>query len=237
MRVGLLARRVDRLEALAGEIGRGGGDAMAIACDVADRAAVEGAVARVLERHGRIDVLVSNAGYGRHVLFKDHDLADVERMMRTNYLGTVYGIRAVLPAMRARRRGWIVNIASVAGKLGQPDEVAYSATKFAVTGFSEGLSYELAPLGIHVMVVYPALVRTEMFTPEVLARMPSQVQRTFIDPPEFSRAVLRALERGKYEVTVPRYVAIAYAIRTLLPRVHRRMTARIRLPMLPDLGT
>ena len=237
VRVALLARRVDRLEALAGEIGRGGGDAVAIGCDVADRAEVDGAVARVLERHGRIDLLVNNAGYGRHVLFKDHDLADVERMMRTNYLGTVYGIRAVLPAMRARGRGWIVNIASVAGRLGQPDEVAYSATKFAVTGFSEGLSYELAPLGIHVMVVYPALVRTEMFTPEVLARMPSQVQRTFIDPPEFSRAVLRALERGKYEVTVPRYVAIAYAIRTLLPRVHRRMTARIRLPVLPDLSS
>ncbi|TMA40981.1 MAG: SDR family oxidoreductase [Deltaproteobacteria bacterium] len=197
VRVALLARRVDRLEALAGEIGRCGGDAVAIGCDVADRAEVEGAVARVLERHGRIDLLVNNAGYGRHVLFKDHDLADVERMMRTNYLGTVYGIRAVLPAMRARRRGWIVNIASVAGKLGQPDEVAYSATKFAVTGFSEGLSYELVPIGIHVMVVYPALVRTEMFTPEVLARMPARAHRTFIDPPEFSRAVLRALERGK----------------------------------------
>ena len=71
----------------------------------------------------------------------------------------------------------------------------------------------------------------------LLARMPARVQRTFIDPPEFSRAVLRALERGKHEVTVPRYVAIAYAIRTLLPRLHRRMTARIRLPVLPDLGT
>ena len=237
MRVALVARRVDRLEALAAEIARAGGEAVAIACDVADQGAVERTVARVVERYGRVDLLVNNAGYGRHTLFKDHDLADVERMMRTNYLGTVYGVHAVLPAMRARGRGWIVNISSVAGRLGQPDEVAYSATKFAVTGFSEGLSYELAPLGIHVMVVYPALVRTEMFTPEVLARMPAQAHRTFMDPPEFSRAVLRALERGQHEVTVPRYVAIAYAIRALFPGFHRRMTARIRLPMLPDLGT
>src|SRR6059036_1218363 len=237
MRVALLARRADRLTALADEIRRAGGHAIVVPGDVAERASIEDAAAGVLERFGRLDLLVNNAGYGRHVLFKDHDAADIERMMRTNYLGVVWATKAVLPAMRARRRGWIVNIASVAGKLGQPDEVAYSATKFAVTGFSEGLSYELAPLGIHVMVVYPALVRTEMFTPEVLARMPARVQRTFIDPPEFSRAVLRALERGKYEVTVPRYVAIAYAIRTLLPRIHRRMTARIRLPMLPDLGT
>src|SRR5713101_7840220 len=232
-----LAARGMRVAPLADEIRRGGGEAIAVPCDVAERASIEGAVAGVLERFGRVDLLVNDAGYGRHVLFKDHDAADIERMMRTNYLGMVWATKAVLPAMRARRRGWIVNISSVAGKLGQPDEVAYSASKFAVTGLSEGLSYELAPLGIHVMTVYPALVRTEMFTPEVLARMPARAHRTFIDPPEFSRAVLRALERGKHEVTVPRYVAIAYAIRTLLPRVHRRMTARIRLPMLPDLGT
>jgi len=235
MRVALLARRTERLQALVAEIERGGGQALAAPADVAEQASVDAAVRAVVARFGGVDLLVNNAGYGRHVLFKDHDVADIERMMRTNYFGIVYATKAVLPGMRERRRGWIVNIASVAGKLGQPDEAAYSATKFAVTGLSEGLSYELAPLGIHVMAVYPALVRTEMFTPEVMARMPPGVLRTFIEPPEFSRQVLRALARGRYEITVPRYVGIAYAIRTLLPRVHRRMTARIRLPVLPDL--
>src|SRR5205814_1446304 len=115
-----------------------------------------------------------------------------------------------LPGKRARRRGWIVNISSVAGKLGQPDEAAYSASKFAVTGLSEGLSYELAPLGIHVMTVHPALVRTEMFTPEVMARMPRGAERTFLEPAEFSRRVLRALARGRYERTLPGYIGIAY---------------------------
>src|SRR2546425_1068256 len=189
MRVALLARRADRLAALADEIRRGGGEAIAVPCDVAERTSIEGVVAGVLERFGRVDLLVNDAGYGRHVLFKDHDTADIERMTRTNYLGVVWATKAVLPAMRARRRGWIVNISSVAGKLGQPDEAAYSASKFAVTGLSEGLSYELAPLGIHVMTVYPALVRTEMFTPEVMARMPRGAERTFLEPPEFSRRV------------------------------------------------
>src|SRR6058998_637166 len=147
MRVALLARREERLRELAEELVKRGGEAVAIACDVADRASVDGAIRGVVERYGQVDLLVNNAGYGRHVLFKDHDVADIERMMRTNYLGTVYGVHAVLPAMRARGRGWIVNIASVAGKLGQPDEVAYSATKFAVTGLSEGLAFELTPLG------------------------------------------------------------------------------------------
>ena len=230
MRVALLARRRDRLETLAAEIGA---TAFPVPCDVSERGSVEAAVRTVLDRHGRIDLLVNNAGYGRHVLFKDHDVADIERMLRTNVLGPVYGIAAVLPTMRAQKRGWIVNISSVAGKLGQPDEAVYSATKFAVTGLSEGLSYELAPLGIHVMTVYPALVRTEMFTPEVMARMPRV--GSFLEPPAFSRAVLRALERGRHEVTVPRYVGIAYFMRMIAPRFYRRMTARIRLPVLPDL--
>src|SRR5439155_15303288 len=145
----------------------------------------------VLERHERVDLLVNNAGYGRHVLFKDHDVEDIERMMRTNFLGVVYATRAVLPTMRAQRRGWLVNVSSVAGKLGQPDEAAYSASKFAVAGLSEALGYELAPLGIHVMTVYPALVRTEMFTPEVIARMPKGAGVTFLEPAVFSRHVLR----------------------------------------------
>jgi short-subunit dehydrogenase len=237
MRVALLARRADRLRDLAGAIAGAGGEALAVPCDIAERGAVEAAVRRVIDRYGAVDLLINNAGYGRHVLFKDHDVADIERMMRTNYLGTVYATKAVLPAMRARRRGWIVNVSSVAGKLGQPDEAAYSASKFAVAGLSEGLAYELAPLGIHVMIVYPALVRTEMFTPEIMARMPTASARSFIEPPEFSRQVLRALDRGRFEVTVPRYVGIAYAIRALFPSLHRRITTRLRLPMLPDLTT
>src|SRR5438094_1857379 len=234
MRVALVARRRDRLEALAAEIRAARGDAWAVEGDVADRASIERAVAGVLERHGRIDLLVNNAGYGRHVLFKDHPVEDIERMMRTNYLGPVWAMKAVLPAMRARRRGWIVNVSSVAGKLGQPDEAAYSATKFAVAGLSEALALELAPLGIHVMTVYPALVRTEMFTPAVLARMPER-SMSFLEPAVLSRDVLHALARGRHEVTVPRWVAVAYVMRVLLPRFHRRMTARIRLSVLRDL--
>ncbi|MGH7893552.1 MAG: SDR family NAD(P)-dependent oxidoreductase [Candidatus Binatia bacterium] len=235
MHVALLARREDRLQALAEELGRGGVTAIPVRCDVAERAMVDAAFARVLERFGRIDLLVNNAGYVRHALFKDHDVDDIEHMMRTNYLGVVYTIKAVLPAMRARHEGWIVNLSSVAGKLGQPDESAYSATKFAVTGLSEAIAYELAPLGIHVMTVYPALVRTEMFTKDVLARMPERVKRRFLEPAAFTREVVRALERGAYEVTVPRYVNLAYVLRTLFPGWHRRMIAKLRLPVLPDL--
>jgi short-subunit dehydrogenase len=234
-RVALLARRQDRLEALAREIGAAGGEAFPVRCDVGDRVVVEAAVREVIDRNGSVDVLVNTAGYGRHMLFKDHPVEDVERMMRTNYLGTVYAVKAVLPSMRSQRRGWIVNIASVAGRLAQPDEAAYSATKFAVAGLSEALAYELEPLGIRVLAVYPGLVRTEMITPAVLARMPARVATTAIEPAEVARRVIGALERGRRELTVPGWLRIAYVVRALFPGLHRRMTARVRLPALGDL--
>jgi short-subunit dehydrogenase len=139
--------------------------------------------------------------------------------------------------MRAQGAGWIVNVSSLAGRLGQPDEAAYSATKFAVTGLSEALVYELGALGIHVMTVYPALVRTEMFPPETLARMPVGSDRKLLEPAVFTRAVWKALARGAHEVTVPRWVGIAYLVRLLLPGMLRRQTAKIRFPRLPDLRT
>jgi len=236
-RVVLVARRRERLEALAAEITASGGTALALPCDVEQRAEVEAATAAVVERFGRIDLLVNNAGYNRHVLFKDHDVADIERMMRVNYSSVVYWIKAALPAMRAQGSGWIVNLSSVAGKLGQPDEAAYAATKFAVAGLSESLTYELDPLGIHVLCVYPALVRTEMFGEEALARMPARVKANFIEVDQFCSSVLEALARGAYEVTVPRYIGFAYLVRLLLPSTFRRQTAKLRLPTLPDLTT
>ena len=137
VRVALVARRAERLEQLAAELGPS--RAMAIACDVSSRPAVEAAVARVLDHWDRLDLLVNNAGLARHGLFKDEDPDTFARLMEINYLGTVWAIRAVLPAMRRRGEGWIVNVSSVAGKLGQPDESAYTASKFAVTGLSEAL--------------------------------------------------------------------------------------------------
>lgn len=234
-RVALVARRRERLEALAREIESRGGEALVLECDVERREQVEAAAQAIREHFGRIDLLCNNAGCNQHALFKDQSVEDIERLMRVNYFGAVYWIKAVLPFLRERGAGWVVNLSSVAGKLGQPDEAAYSASKFAVAGLSEGLSYELAPLGIHVLCVHPALVRTEMFDEATLARMPEQIKRTFLEVEPFCEQVFAALARGAYEVTVPRYVGVAYLMRVLAPRLIRRQTARIRLGCLPDL--
>lgn len=233
--VALVARRRERLESLAGEIAAGGGRASVHPCDVASREQVAGAASGVLQAWGRIDLLANNAGVARHVLFKDHDLDDIERMLRVNWLGPVYWIKQVLDPMRERGEGWILNVSSFAGRLAQADEAVYSATKFAVTGLSAALAVELAPLGIHVLCVHPTLVRTEMFTPEVLARMPKGSERRFIEAADFAVRTLSALERGETEVVIPRRFGWVPVLDALFPRALRRAAARVKLAPLTDL--
>jgi short-subunit dehydrogenase len=201
---------------------------------VSRRAEVEATLAEVVAKWGPVDLLVNNAGYGRHILFKDHDLDDIELMTRTNYLGTVYWLASVLPSMRERRTGWILNVSSLAGVVPQPDEAAYAASKFAVTGLSESIAYELAPLGIHVMVVHPALVRTEMLTPEVMARLPRGAAGTIIEPEAFATETLAALARGATSIVVPRRFRAVSFLRSLSPRLIGGALARIKMGALPS---
>ncbi len=156
-RVGLAARSLDELEDLARELGDG---AVAVAADVADPASLKQAFDSLAERLGAIDVLVNNAGIGAYAPFQATDAATFEHLMRVNYLGTVEATRLVVPSMIERRRGCIVNVASIAGRLGSPHESAYSGSKFAVVGFTEALAAELAPFGIGVSLVNPGPVDT-----------------------------------------------------------------------------
>jgi short-subunit dehydrogenase len=233
-RVALVARRRDRLEALAREIVEAGGEASVHPCDVADRGSVEAAAREVVERWQQIDLLINNAGYVRHILFADHEVEDIERMMQTNYMGAVHWIKQVLPPMRARGQGWIVNVASFAGKAGQPDESAYSASKFALAGLSEALGPELARYGVSLLCVHPVLVQTEMFTPEVMARMPRGTEKRFKTAARFAHETLEALARGEVDVVIPRRFRGVLLLRALLPGPMRRVMGRVKMGALPD---
>jgi short-subunit dehydrogenase len=232
--VALVARRAERLHALAGEIAAAGGRASVHPGDVADRAVVERSAEEILHQHGRADGLVNAAGFVHHGLVKDHPPADVARLVDVNVLGTLQWTQALLPALRARRGSWIVNVSSLAGLIPQPDEAVYSATKAAVTAFSAALGHELAPLGIHVLAVHPVLVRTEMFTPEVMARMPQGSERRFISAEAFASETLAALARGERSAVVPRSYRWVVRLRALAPKPFDRIVARTRLRALPD---
>jgi short-subunit dehydrogenase len=232
--VALVARRAERLHALADEIGAGGGAATAHPGDVADAAVVRQSVEEVLHRHGRADGLVNAAGFVHHGLVKDHPPADAARLVEVNVLGTLAWTQALLPALRRRRGSWIVNISSFAGLIPQPDEAVYSASKAAVTAFSMALAAEVEPLGVHVLAVHPVLVRTEMFTPEVMARMPGGSEGRFISAEAFAEETLAALARGERSVVIPRVYRWVVRLRALAPERFDRIVARTRLRALPD---
>lgn len=225
-RVALVARREAELRQLANDIEKSGGQALVLRCDVAERAGVFACAERAVRAFGGIDVLVNNAGYGHHRRFLDWDLDDMERMLRVNFFGALYWTKALLPQMAERRSGWLVFIASVAGKLGVPEESAYAASKFAMVGLAEALSIELEDLGVHVLTVCPGAINTPFFDAEALERMPPVSRRLMIEPERVVDAVVSALARGKHEITVPRMIAAGYIVRTLAPGFMRRNTKR-----------
>jgi short-subunit dehydrogenase len=225
-RVGLVARRESELRSVATEIEQAGGTAVVLPCDVAERSQVFETAERARSQLGPIDILVNNAGYGHHRRFLEWDLDDMERMLRVNFLGTLYWTKALLPDMVTRRSGWIVFIASVAGKLGVPEESAYAASKFAMVGLAEALSMEVDDAGVHVLTVCPGAINTPFFDAEALERMPPVAKRMMIEPERVVDATLAALENGKHEITVPKIITTGYVVRVLAPGFMRRNTMR-----------
>jgi len=145
---------------------------LALPLDVTDEAQAAAAVQAALARFGRIDVLVNNAGYGLLGAVEEATADEVRRLYETNVFGLLNVTRAVLPAMRARRSGHVINISSLGGYQSAPGFGVYCSTKFAVEGLSEALHGELAPLGIHVTVVEPGYFRTDFLDSNSLAVSP-----------------------------------------------------------------
>jgi hypothetical protein len=220
-RVGLVARREAALRELAGEIAAAGGEASAFPADLGDREQVLACAAAAESAFGGIDLLVNNAGYGHHRSFLEWDLDDMERLMRVNYGGALAMTKALLPQMVERRRGWIVFVASVAGKIASPDESAYVASKFALVGLASALSLEVEDAGVHVLTVCPGVIRTPFFDEEALARMPAVSLRQMVEPEGLVDAILTGLAKGRREITHPRWIAPSYAIQALAPGLMR----------------
>ena len=188
-------------------------------CDVSDRAAVEATAARVLERHPRIDLLVNNAGIGARYSFLEAGPETIERVIRVNYLGTVWSTLAFLPGLG--KGSHVVNLVSVAGTVAVGP---YSASKHAQLAFSRSIAVELAPRGIMVHTVNPGFVETEGFPQH--QRFPGVRHRLVIDPPLVVERLLAALDRGKREIFVPRWYRPAAWAQALAPGLVASARAR-----------
>lgn len=191
------ARRLDRLEALADSLSIGR-DAVK-KTDVSRSAEVQALVDHAIALHGRVDVLINNAGLMPHSPLEKRCIEDWDRMIDVNLKGTLYGIAAVLPQMQKQKSGHIINVSSVAGHKVGPGGAVYSATKTAVRVLSEGLRQEVKPYNIRTTVISPGAVATELtenITDPDTAKSMKEFYRDYaISPDSFASSVLFAMSQ------------------------------------------
>ena len=196
-KVVLGARRLDRLRHIAKELSLS--DDAVVQTDVAKPDQVQRLVDQAVQLHGRVDVIVNNAGLMPHSPLERRKVADWDRMIDVNLKGVLYGIAAVLPHMKAQRSGHIINVSSVAGHKVRPGSVVYAATKAAVLVISEGLRQEVKPYNIRTTVISPGAVATELpasiTEPDVAAGIQEFYERYAIPADSFADMVMFAMSQ------------------------------------------
>lgn len=243
-RVAICARSAEELAWAQADLKQLGGLTLALQCDVTDPAQVDAMLDTVNQTFGRIDILVNNAGIIQAGPFSEMTLADYQSAHDVMYWGTVYPTLAVLPQMRQRRSGRIVNITSIGGKIPVPHLAPYSAAKFAAVGFSEGLRVELLHEGIQVTTVVPGLMRTGS---HLRAKFKGQQSKEFslfslidnlpgfsIDAAMAAEAIVRATKRGQSEVTLTLPAKVATRVHGLLPGTTADLLGLLNRGILPE---
>ena len=211
------ARRKELIDEVADQCRRTAPDSSGAVVDVSDREATEQLCRAALERHGHVDVLVNNAGIPQRIHASRVTVEDVENVMRINFFGAVYPTLALLPSMLERKSGHIVNVGSVAGRVGSPRESAYAASKFAMSGWSEVLAADLTDTGVKVHLIVPGAIDTEIWRK---VQEPASYSGKFIPPQAIADAVRECLERGTFERWVPRRLHPVSLVRDLAPGLY-----------------
>src|SRR4051812_20352225 len=199
--LGLVARRRDRLEEVLADCRADSPQSRLWAADLSDLDAAENVVRKAQQEFGHLDVLLNNAGAPKRRHVRELTAAEVEEIMRINFFSPVRMMLTVLPAMLERGRGMIVNVGSMAGRIGVPTEAAYSASKFALGGWSEGCALDLAGSGVDIRLVSPGAFDTEIWD------QPGS-DDAFYDgpkapPEECAQAIVAAIEGPSFETYAP----------------------------------
>jgi short-subunit dehydrogenase len=197
-RLVLVSRSAERLDPVVEEIRAGGGEAFAGLADVTRREDIDRVVAVAMEKFGRVDVAICNAGELVRRPARLLRFEEIRRMIEVNYYGMIHLILAVLPGMLERRHGHIVAVTSVDGRKGLPLDAAYVASKFAATGFMDVLRQELRGTGVYASTVLPGRVDTPM-----IAHLEVPVVSAKIPPDRVARAIVRAVDQRRREVIIP----------------------------------
>ena len=190
------ARRIDRIRALAQALAGSEGKAVAVQTDVTQSEQVKKLVEAAVEKYGRIDVMINNAGLMPHSPLERLKIADWDRMIDVNIKGVLYGIAAALPYMQQQKSGHFINVSSVAGHKVRPGSAVYAATKHAVLVISEGLRQEVKPYNIRTTVISPGAIATDLpdsITEPDIADSVRKLYEIAIPADSFARAVAFAI--------------------------------------------
>jgi short-subunit dehydrogenase len=220
----LTARSRDRMLELSASIQ---GEHAVYEMDVTSDEQVKQVVSQVLDRYGKIDVLLNNAGYGEFIPFMEARIADFHEMMDVNFMGTVRCTQAVLPSMLQEGQGHIVNVASMAGKMATAKSTAYSATKHAVLGFTNALRQELRGSGVAVSAVNPGPIDTPFFNrADPDGNYVRNIKWFMMSPDKVARAILSVIERRKPELDLPWTASIGVKFMQVFPRISHSLFGR-----------
>jgi NAD(P)-dependent dehydrogenase (short-subunit alcohol dehydrogenase family) len=204
--------------------------------DVASRAAMEAFVEAVVGAHGRVHIVVNNAGVSVTAPFEEHTLEDFEWLFGINFWGVVYGCKLFLPHLKAAGEGHIVNISSVFGLIGLPTQSAYCASKFAVRGLSEGLRTEFAPFNIGVTSVHPGGINTNIVKNSRFiegrdgqkARIIRQFERNAMSPERAAQKIILGIEANSARVLITKETYVTDLLKRVAPTLTNRLVERVR---------
>lgn len=220
----LAARRAELLQQAASACEALGVRAVAVPADVS----IPEDCRRLIETAGAVDVLVNNAGFAIFDAFDEARPDELRAMMDTNFFGTVHCTKAVLPQMLERRRGAIVNVASITGIMGFARMSGYCASKFATVGFTEALRDEVLDRGVRVALVCPGTTETEFFVKAERGKMPGASRLILaVSPERVARAICDAAEDGRYRRILPLFARIYMRLKEISPRFAHVMMRRV----------
>jgi len=219
-RVVLLARSLDKLEQLKQELSlQYKQDFYAYKLDVGKPEDIEVVFTKIFQEVGEVDVLVNNAGFGTFKQAVDTEIHEAEAMFDVNVIGLMACTKMVLPSMLKRNEGHIINIASQAGKMATPKSSLYSATKFAVLGYSNALRMEMMETNIHVMTVNPGPIETNFFTiADDTGSYVKNIAKFMLKPGDVAEKIVAAMLTPKREINLPGYMNAASKFYNLFPR-------------------
>lgn len=227
-RVLIVADRAGKLDDVERELREISHQVSSVVCDIASPDSVAEMANTVLSTYGCPDVLVNNAGFATYELFAHTAPEEIERLASVNFVGHLRCTRAFLPGMIQARRGTIVNMASIAGRVPMAPNGVYSAAKHGMVAWSETLRHEVHRFGIKVVVVCPGRVPTAFFDhPTFQARQAGPETRQLISAEQVARVTLRAVDKGQFMVYLPSYYGLVVWMTQVLPFVSRPLLGRL----------